>query len=1104
MPSELPRPTRVRAARSLLAFVTLGTAAAVHAQDTAPPPAARPPLAEPAVSPDRAEIAFVSGGDVWTVPAGGGEARLLVSHAATESRPLYSPDGRQLAFTSTRTGNGDVYVLTFATGQLRRLTYDDAPELVDGWSRDGRWLYFSSSSQDVGGMNDVFRVRAEGGTPMPAAADRYANEHWAAPSPDGSVLAITARGITSGQWWRRGHSHIDESEIWLARDGGAGAAPRYEAVTSGGAKEQWPMWGADGRTLLYVSDRGGAPNVWRRRPGAEPEQVTRFTDGRVLWPTASYDGRTIVFERDFRIWSLDVASGSAGEVPITLRGAPAGAAAERLALTNGYQQLALSPDGQKVAFAVRGDLFAAPAKDGGTAARVTTSAAPESQIAWAPDSRRIAYVSTRDGAPRLYAYDFTTRAESPLTSGSTDDAIPRFSPDGKSVAFVRGGRELRVVDVASKRERLLATAALDRPPFVDNRILDWSPDGRWIAYLATGARGFTNVSVVPAAGGEARQVSALANAFANSVSWSHDGTYLLFDTGQRTEPGSVARVDLVPRTPKFREDQFRDLFTQQPPAPPQPAQPSQPPSPTTRVAELKDSAATPGAAQGKGRRPPKPVQIVFEDVRERLSLLPIGLDVQSQTLSPDGKTLVVVARAAGQQNLYSYSLDELSDSTPVAQQLTTTTGNKGDVAFSPDGKEVFYLDQGRIRAVTVATRASRPVATTAELDVDFAREKMEVFAQAWALLRDNFFDERFNGVDWNAARTRYAAEVSAVRTPDEMRRVLSLMVGELNASHLGVLPQPGSARPATGRLGLRFARAEYEERGRLRVSEVVPLSPAALAGVRAGEYVTAVDGVPAGGRTNLDSLLEYKIDRRVTLTVAGAADAKGAREVVLRPVNLATERALVYRAWVKERREYVHRASGGRLGYVHMPDMSAGSLAQLYVDLDAENHAREGVVVDIRNNNGGFVNAYAIDAFARRSYFTMTTRGFTAVPSRLQLGQRAIERPTVLVTNQHSLSDAEDFTEGYRALKLGKVVGEPTAGWIIYTWNVSLVDGSILRIPRTRITTADGSEMEMHPRPVDVAVTRPIGESYTGRDSQLDAAVRELLTELGQRAAATQ
>src|SRR6185436_4918308 len=365
----------------------------------------------------------------------------------------------------------------------------------------------------------------------------------------------------------------------------------------------------------------------------------------------------------------------------------------------------------------------------------------------------------------------------------------------------------------------------------------------------------------------------------------------------------------------------------------------------------------------------------------------------------------------------------------VSRQLTSTPGFKREAQFSPDSKEVFYLEQGRINVVPVETRQPRPLAVAAEMDVDFAREKLEVFHQAWSYLRDYFYDPNYHGVDWQAVKASYEPRLNGARTPDEMRRVLSLMIGELNASHSGVSAPFGGNQPSTGRLGLRFDRAEYEGSGRLRVIDVIPLGPAAVAGgIKQGDYLLAVDGTQIDGHTNLDELLSFKIGKRVMLTVS--LDGTRKTEVAIRPVNQNTEKGLLYRRWVEERRDYVAKISGGKLGYVHMIDMGQGSLTQLFLDLDVENQAREGVVVDVRNNNGGFVNAYAIDVLARRGYMTMTRRGFPGAPARTVLGQRALELPTILVTNQHSLSDAEDFTEGYRALKLGKVVGEPTSGWI--------------------------------------------------------------------------
>ncbi len=1097
----------------LLATLTVNRRALAQAQSDAPnAPAALPYFTEPALAPDRTEIAFVSGGDIWTVPAAGGAARLLVSHPATEARPLYSPDGKQLAFISNRTGNGDIYVLTLDTGDLRRVTFDDAFDQLDAWARDGRWLYFASTSRDIAGMNDLFRVSAEGGTPMQVSADRYTNEYFSAPAPDGNTLAFTARGLASGQWWRKGHSHIDEAEIWLLHNADSGQGTYERIVPAGGAKQMWPMWGADGRSIFYVSDRtderntNGAQNIWTTQPGprAGQRRVTNFTDGRVLWPNISYDGREIVFERNFRIWKMDTQSGKVAAVSITRRGVPAGPAVEHMRLSEQIQELALAPDGKKVAFVVRGEVFAASAADGGDAARVTNSPADEYQIAWSPDSRKLVYVSDRDSVPHLFLYDFATNAETQLTRDAADDSTPRFSPDGKLLAFQRGAKELRVLHMDDKRERVVATAELERPPIISDRPFTWSPDSKWLAYMPVGGRLFKNVHVVAADGGAARPVSFMANLSSNTVSWSPDGTFLLFDTGQRTESNQLARIDLIPRTPRFREDQFRDLFKEETPRNVTPATRPEPrdtptPAPSPTASPSPTPAPTPAAGPEEKKPNVKPVQIVFDEIRRRVSLLPVGVDVNYQTISPDGKWVLLIASSANQENLYLYSLDELSREPAVAKQLTSTAGGKAWAQFTPDNKEVFYLENGRIGVVNLEGRP-RPLAVTAEMDVDFTREKMAVFRQAWTYMRDNFYDPNFHGANWAALRTEYEPRVAGARTPDEMRRLLQLMIGELNASHLGASAPPGANQPSTGRLGLRFDRAEYERTGRLRVTEIIPLSPAALAGnIKAGDYLLAVDGRTIDARTNLDELLSYKTGRRVLLAIASSADGADKREAAVRPVSATTEKGLLYRQWVEQNRAYVARTSGGRLGYVHMFDMSSASLAQLYVDLDTENHAREGVVIDVRNNNGGFVNVYAIDVLARRGYLTMTPRGSQPAPARTALGQRALELPTILVTNQHSLSDAEDFTEGYRTLKLGKVVGEPTAGWIIFTWNQALIDGTIFRLPRARIVGADGADMERNPRPVDVEVTRPIGETLTGQDTQLDAAVRELLKQLGTR-----
>ncbi len=1033
-----------------------------------------PYLTQPALCPTRPEIAFVSGGDIWVAPAKGGEAHLLVAHPADETRPLYSPDGTRLAFVSTRTGNGDIYILTIATGALQRLTFDDGLDELDGWSRDGKWIYFSNGTNDAGHKNDIYRVSAEGGTPMPVSADRFTNEFQAAPAPDGSGMAFAARGVGDSQWWRNGHSHLDESEIWLRKDGEPAV---YTGLIDRNGRNAWPMWSPDGKQLWFMSDRSGAQNIWAASPGAKPRQVTKFTGGRVLWPSIAYDGKAIVFERDFKIWQLDTKSGEAYALNITLAGVPASPPVQHLTLTQ-FNDLALSPDARKVALIAHGEIFAASAREGGQALRVTHTPSPETAVAWSPDSTKIAYLGLRDAVNHVYLYDFLQRAETQLTHDARPDSAPKFSPDGKSIAFVRDRRELRIYSLDSHEERLLATGYLSGG--FSGGGFAWSPDSKWIAYGLSEKGGLRNVYVIPAAGGAGRPVTFLANSNVQALDWSPDGKFLLYETSQRTETPQIARVDLVPRQPKFTaEERIDDLFK-------------------------------PETATGRGGRganaetaaPPK-VEIEFEDIRSRVSLLPIGMAVSNPRISPDGKNLLFSATVGGQANLYLYPLDE----TPAAggrgrggrggasgegrgpRQLTTTPDAKTHAQFSRDSREIYFLEGGRVQALTIESRQTRPVNVTGEMDVDFQQEKMAVFEQAWAGQRDGFYDPKFHGADWNAVRRTYAPLIEGCRTPDEMRAILRMMIGELNSSHSGISAPvgEGGGRGSVGQLGMSFDRAEYERSGRLKITAILPHSPAALAKIQPGDELRAVDGAATGVHINLDELLEHKAGKRVVLDVSG-------RSVTVQPVaSLAEE---IYRKWVDDNRAYVAKISGGKLGYVHIRDMSEQALTQLYLDLDSENRSRQGVVVDIRNNNGGFVNAYALDVLSRRPYLTMTQRGGPASPARTALGQRSLELPTILVVNQHSLSDAEDFTEGYRTLKLGKVVGEPTAGWIIYTGSMDLIDGSTMRMPGTLITGADGKNMENNPRPVDIPVSRPIGESYTGRDSQLDTAVKELLAEL--------
>ena len=388
---------------------------------------------------------------MWSVPSAGGTARLLVASGGVAHRPRFSPDGKRLAFYSAQPGASGIYVLTLDGGALRRLTHDDAVTDLSGWSADGRAIYFTSVAHNIAYFNDIMRVAADGGTPMQALHEDYVMANAAAPSPDGASIAFVRNGYT--QWWRRGHSHMDQSEIVVAHP----AAKRFDTVTDGVAKDQWPMWSPDGRTLYFVSDRSGSDELWAHGADGRLRQLTSLHGGRVLWPSISQDGRLIAFERAMKIWTYDLESGATRELAIAPRGLPDVVGERHLTLTNRFTSLSLAPDGKKIAFVGRARVFAASAQDGGDAQLVTPrgDAAYDLPV-WAAGSRRVAYVIDRGAEQAVATYEFPDGPEHVVTPAGHHDDYPHWSPDGKSLAFVRDGRELHLLDLATRADRVLA------------------------------------------------------------------------------------------------------------------------------------------------------------------------------------------------------------------------------------------------------------------------------------------------------------------------------------------------------------------------------------------------------------------------------------------------------------------------------------------------------------------------------------------------------------------------------------------------------------------------------------------------------------------------
>ncbi|HWQ14939.1 MAG TPA: S41 family peptidase [Roseiflexaceae bacterium] len=1088
---------------------------------------ARPYFRTPALSPDGASIAFVYAGDIWLADAGGGRAERLTAHPATHWSPAWSPDGERLAFTSNRTGAGDIYVLPLRGGEVRRVTYHDTPSAVESWSADGEHIFFSSTRDRQGSA--IYRVDAAGGTPVPWLSQPYEALVNLAVSPDGSRLAFN---VSRDQWWRRGPNPYGGAEIWVASS--APGAEDFQKLNDYAGLNRWPMWAPDGAGIYFVSDRDGVENLWYRPLERGPaRRVTAFTEGRLLWPSIARDGRTVVFERDFGIWRLDIPSGRAEPLDIRVRPDTKLNPVRVAVYTRDLSELALSPDGKKVAFVARGEIFADFAdketdreQRQGASFRVTSTPYRERDVAWSPDSRRLVYTSDRHGDAEVYQYDFAARRETRLTTSSRRKEAPLYSPDGAWIAYARGDDEIRLIHAESGEDRPFA-----RGNFVYGASFAWSPDSRWLAYTMRDANFFSNLYVQRVDEDTPRQITFLSNLHLGGPLWAPNGRFIVFTTSQYRDEAQVARVDLRPNPPQFREVEFEKLFEPrpttddrrpatdrsapndqrpttgdrpplaEPAAQPELKEPAPPETPEERPAEAPAPAVAEERTQNAKLKTQNAsgVEIVFDGIERRLRFLtPAQMDAAAMGISPDSRDLIFSAVVAGKQNLWTLPLDEPRADQPP-RQLTSSAGYKSWAQFAPDGKSFYYLDGGQITVRKFPGGEQSQLQVAAEVVIDFHQEKLQIFDECWRLLRDHFYDPTFHGLDWSAARTQFAPLAAGAQTTGDLHTIVNLMVGELRASHLGVYGGWPAPRQ-DGYTGLLFDPLEQARSGRLVVAGIVPDSPAALAGgIAVGDELLTVDGVALGPGVSLDRLLQRTIGRRVVLRFAPASPrplAPNPYEVALRPISADQYDYLRYRGWVYTNEAYVHRVSGGRLGYVHIREMDYESYQQFLADLDSEIHSKEGVVVDTRFNGGGHTATFILDVLARRSVLRSAYRDRAAADASHLAGNRVLNKPTVLVTNESSVSNTEMFSEGYRRLGLGKVVGRPTAGAVIWTYNRRLIDGNVFRLPQFKVATPEGEELEGKGRAVDVDVPLRLGERPGVQDSQLDAAVGVLLEQI--------
>ncbi len=1061
----------------------------------------------PALSPDGTKLAFSWRGDVWIVGSAGGAARPLTLHEGRDTSPAFSPDGKSIAFNSDRKGAQHAYVMPVGGGSPRQISFHSEGCRVEGWYPDGQALLVSASRDHFWKHEQrFFRIDAEKRINEQLLFDDYGQN--GSLSPDGKQLLFTREGTV---WWRKGYRGSQASEVWLYNTD----SRKFRKLVDEPSEARWPLWAPDGKGFYYVSGRSGSLNLWYQNlKGDERKQLTRFDDDSVVMPCISGDGKTIVFRHLFDLYRFQPGVDQTPKrLTITVRADQVADKIQRRRLDKA-DDVAFSDDGLELAMISGGDLWVMDTQLR-EPRQVTCTPEEERDPVFAPDGRSIVFASDSGGQSDLWKAEradegryWWQNGKFKLTRLTNDAEIEEnleFSPAGSEVAFIRGRGDLWTIGLDGKNQRRLVES-WSPPDF------DWSPDGKWLVYSRPDDQFNRDVWIWPIDGSrEPVNISRHPDNDSNPV-WSPDGKAIAF-TGCRY--GTEVDIYLVYLTREEDETSSRDRKVREavekiqkarskPPA--EPASATGPPA-TGAEGEKPEEKKEPvpeakGEKKGEaGRAAASPekklpeVKIDFDGIGDRIRRVSIG-DASEERLfwSHDSKKLAFTAKINGQEGTYTISPpDDLSPKLLVAK-----TGH--NARWLARGNQVVWrVDQVPSSLGADGKLTAFPFAACQEVDV--ARRFQAAFDLCWRTMRDHYYDAELNHRNWDGIRRKYAEAAREAVDAQGLAEVVSLMLGELNGSHLGFAPRStgksteGGWNEVTPHFGLRFS-SDHPGPG-LKVRDVIERSPAdqAKSRILAGEIITAIDGRPVDPAMDPTELVNGRLDRDVRLTVRSAKGED--REVTLRPITYAAARGLLYQSWIKQNREAVAKASGGKLGYLHILAMDMGSFYRFEYDLYDAGAGKEGLVIDVRENGGGSTTDHLLTALTQPVHAITVPRGGTPGYPQDRRVYATWNKPIVVLCNQNSFSNAEIFSHAIKTLGRGKLVGVPTAGAVLSTGAASIMDLGTLRVPyRGWFALNTGEDMELNGAVPDAVVWPNPGEMAQGIDRQLQKAIAILQAEV--------
>lgn len=1037
-----------------------------------------------AISPDGKTIVFTYKGDLYRVPAAGGAATALTVHEAHDFMPVWSHDGKSIAFASDRYGNFDIFIIAAEGGEAKRVTYHSAPEYPYEFSSDDRQILFGASRMDLaanrtfptGSQPELYKVSVNGGR-VEQVLSTPAEEVKL--SRNGQYMLYQDKKGGENPWRKHQVSAIAR-DIWLY-DSKTGT---HKKITSFAGEDRSPVFADNEKSFYYLSEESGSFNVQKMNlDGGKPQQLTSFKKHPVRFLSSSNDG-ILCFSYDGELYTQKT-GGNPQKVPVTVSADAKSNNEKVIPVTGGARDMAVSPNGKEVAFIFRGEVFVTSV-EGGITKRITNTPEQERLVSFSPDGKALLYASERGNSWKIfetkklrdeepYFYASTVLKENPLIVNAKENYQPEYSPDGKEIAFIEDRMTLKVYNISSKQSRVLLT---DKELFSmgdNDQYFQWSPDSKWILFdysvpgIAPGEVG------IIAADGKGKVMNLTESGFNDSrAKWIMGGKGMLWfsnrDGLKSVAQSGGAQSDVYALF--FTRDAFDKFKLSKEDA--------------ILSKEMDDNKAKADSARKKEVKKDS-VLIDWDGLTQRKSKLTIHSSALSDALvSKDGETLYYLARFEKGSNLWSTNLR-----TKETKMLVPLNASGGSMVWDKDQKTIFLAADGGLSKIDPATGKRDPIVINGEMTLNTDAERRFMFEHVWRRTKETFYTANMHGVNWDSYKPDYEKYLPHIGNNYEFSEMLSELLGELNVSHSGSgYANTGPNNDATAALGAFFDQG-FRGNG-MKIEEVIKEGPLDKAGwnIRPGMVLISVDGEMINAEKDLSQYLNRKAGRNTLLVFDDGGITK---EMIVKPVTANEEYNLLYKRWVRRNQDEVDRLSNGQLGYVHIPGMNDGAYRTTYEEMMGKYAGRKGMVIDTRFNSGGDLVADLAMFLSGKKFmdYTTDTRSNGYEPNFRW------SKPSISIANEANYSDGHCYAYTYKELQLGKLVGMPVPGTCTFAGWESLQDNSIRwGVPPLGCKSMNGQYLENHQTEPDIRLMNDYDVVIKGKDQQLEAAVTTLLKEI--------